>query len=428
MPQTVTIQPDPITVVGRSARGGSVQFHIDDSVPFEMAERRLRDYLSQCRGLYSRGTVTVNVGRRILAADQMAVIKSILGQETGLTVTRYWCPPDVLSRALAGPDAILNPRRALPPPAAETAGELVDEVASTSAAAAHQKLDAAVSLRKAADQGSSAPGRSAGSEDAARPEGRQLSMQFADLEQQGASDLGAPALGELEGPRLPAQVRREERKASPIADSDRTDASGTANGSAAADRESVPGEIEEALPCHPDPLEESANLGDPTRSVLGGLPDGVHPVGNRGDIPSRGAEALIIKNTCRSGEVVRYPGDVVVFGDVNPGAEIVAGGDIMVLGALRGMAHAGSDGNLKATIFALNLESHRLQIGPHFGERPRATRKGKSGQPRQVNPQIAYLRRSAIFVAPFSAAADARGGPAGPPQAEEYHGGVPYEG
>ena len=85
--------------------------------------------------------------------------------------------------------------------------------------------------------------------------------------------------------------------------------------------------------------------------------------------PPRGNEALIIKNTCRSGEVIRYPGDVVVFGDVNPGAEIIAGGDIMVLGTLRGMAHAGHDpngpGNTKATIFALNLESHRLQIGPH---------------------------------------------------------------
>jgi len=142
-----------------------------------------------------------------------------------------------------------------------------------------------------------------------------------------------------------------------------------------------------------------------------------------GSIPSRGAEALIIKNTCRSGEVVRYPGDVVVFGDVNPGAEIVAGGDIMVLGALRGMAHAGSDGNLKATIFALNLESHRLQIGSHSTSRhpepaegPRATRKGKSGPTRRMNPQIAYLRRHSIFVAPFSAAA------------EEYHGGVLYEG
>ena len=51
---------------------------------------------------------------------------------------------------------------------------------------------------------------------------------------------------------------------------------------------------------------------------------------------SRGSEALIVKNTCRSGEVIRYAGDVVVFGDVNPGAEIIAGGDIVVLGRLAG--------------------------------------------------------------------------------------------
>ena len=132
-------------------------------------------------------------------------------------------------------------------------------------------------------------------------------------------------------------------------------------------------------------------------------------------LPNRGSEALIIKNTCRSGEVIRYPGDVVVFGDVNPGAEIVAAGDIVVLGALRGMAHAGADGNLKATILALNLESHRLQIGSCVGERPRGARKGRGGA-KGVNPQIAYLRRRSIFVAPFER------------RCEDYQGGVPYEG
>jgi septum formation inhibitor MinC len=388
-----------------------------------MAERRLREYLSECRGLYSRGTVTVNVGRRILAADQMAAIKSILGQETGLTVTRYWCPPDVLSRALAGPASIPDPRRALPPPVANIAANLVDDF-DPSSAAADQKLDAPVSLRKDADQGPSTSGGSTASGDAVRrrePEGRQLSMQFSDFESEQSSGHPPRRTQDAgEGPRLPSTsgppAADGGQKAPSAPDAKSIESSETVNGQ---DREAAAGEIREteqsALSASGGPW---ADVDSPSQTML-----------------SRGAEALIIKNTCRSGEVVRYPGDVVVFGDVNPGAEIVAGGDIMVLGALRGMAHAGSKGNLKATIFALNLESHRLQIGSHSGERPRASHssimgsrgsgKGKNGSPQRVNPQIAYLRRGSIFVAPFSAAADARVGPSG---GREYYGGVPYEG
>ena len=92
-------EADTIQVLGR---GTSVDFTIDDSVPFEIAERSLREYLDVCRGLYSSGTVSVNVGRRILAPDQLSAIKKILDRETGLTVSRYWCAPETLQRALYG--------------------------------------------------------------------------------------------------------------------------------------------------------------------------------------------------------------------------------------------------------------------------------------------------------------------------------------
>ena len=68
-------EADTIQVLGR---GTSVDFTIDDSVPFEIAERSLREYLEVCRGLYSSGTVSVNVGRRILVPDQLSAIKNIL--------------------------------------------------------------------------------------------------------------------------------------------------------------------------------------------------------------------------------------------------------------------------------------------------------------------------------------------------------------
>ncbi|MBI4770229.1 MAG: septum site-determining protein MinC, partial [Chloroflexi bacterium] len=56
-------------------------------------------------------------------------------------------------------------------------------------------------------------------------------------------------------------------------------------------------------------------------------------------------EAVLVRRTLRSGRSVRHPGHVVIIGDVNPGAEIVAGGDIVVWGRLRGVVQAGAGGD-----------------------------------------------------------------------------------
>jgi len=117
---------------------------------------------------------------------------------------------------------------------------------------------------------------------------------------------------------------------------------------------------------------------------------------------SRQDTALFVKSTCRSGESIHYRGDVVVLGDVNPGAEIVATGDITVFGALRGLAHAGSGGLTKAAIIAYRLESPRLQIGPYAAV---ASNPGEAAEEIDkstgAGPMIAYVRRRSIFVAPF---------------------------
>ena len=112
--------------------------------------------------------------------------------------------------------------------------------------------------------------------------------------------------------------------------------------------------------------------------------------------------ALFVKSTCRSGESIRYRGDVVVLGDVNPGAEIEAAGDITVFGALRGAAHAGSGGWTKAAIIALRLESPRLQIGPYAGLSANTT-EASENRPKSTGPgpMIAYVRRRSIYVADF---------------------------
>jgi septum site-determining protein MinC len=79
---------------------------------------------------------------------------------------------------------------------------------------------------------------------------------------------------------------------------------------------------------------------------------------------------LLVRHTMRSGQKVKFSGNVVVLGDVNPGAEVHAGGDIIVMGWLRGLAHAGGDSNEKAKVSAFRLDPTQLRIARHIGRAP----------------------------------------------------------
>ena len=72
--------------------------------------------------------------------------------------------------------------------------------------------------------------------------------------------------------------------------------------------------------------------------------------------------ALFLQKTLRSGTRIEFPGHVVVLGDVNPGAEIIAQGNVIVWGRVRGMIHAGSKGDRQAVICALDLSATKLRI------------------------------------------------------------------
>jgi septum site-determining protein MinC len=71
---------------------------------------------------------------------------------------------------------------------------------------------------------------------------------------------------------------------------------------------------------------------------------------------------FIIKKNVRSGQNITFDGNVLIFGDVNPGAEIIASGFIMVMGYLRGIAHAGALGDAKAWVMSLRLQPTQLRI------------------------------------------------------------------
>jgi len=72
--------------------------------------------------------------------------------------------------------------------------------------------------------------------------------------------------------------------------------------------------------------------------------------------------ALFLDRTLRSGTRIVFAGHVVVLGDVNPGAEIVAEGNVIIWGRLRGMVHAGSKGDREAVICALDFSPMQLRI------------------------------------------------------------------
>lgn len=79
-----------------------------------------------------------------------------------------------------------------------------------------------------------------------------------------------------------------------------------------------------------------------------------------------GRRSLVLERGLRSGQVVSFNGDVTVFGDVNPGAQLVASGNIIVLGALKGLVHAGSEGDHSATVLAFDFQPNQLRIGRHI--------------------------------------------------------------
>lgn len=89
---------------------------------------------------------------------------------------------------------------------------------------------------------------------------------------------------------------------------------------------------------------------------------GLHAIKKTFEADTDISETKFIQNSLRSGHREEYPGSIVVCGDVNFGAEIIAGGNIMILGALRGVAHAGANGNIMAIISANNIDVTQIRI------------------------------------------------------------------
>jgi len=102
-----------------------------------------------------------------------------------------------------------------------------------------------------------------------------------------------------------------------------------------------------------------------------------------------GDPAILVHRTLRSGFSIQNSGHVVIVGDVNPGAEIIAGGDVLVWGRLRGMVHAGAQGDQNAVVCALDLSPTQLRIANQIAITPK--RRGKP------QPEMASIRNGQVI-------------------------------
>lgn len=107
---------------------------------------------------------------------------------------------------------------------------------------------------------------------------------------------------------------------------------------------------------------------------------------------------LYIQRTLRSGQSITSEGNIVIIGDVNPGSEVIAKGDITVWGILGGIAHAGSEGNKFARIRALKMNAIQLRIADTFARRPDSINIPYIQKSDTFIPEEACIRRKQIYI------------------------------
>jgi septum site-determining protein MinC len=113
---------------------------------------------------------------------------------------------------------------------------------------------------------------------------------------------------------------------------------------------------------------------------------------------------FVYRGNLRAGQILERQEHILVIGDVNPGAEIVSHGDIMVWGRMRGLAHAGAGGDQQAMVLALHLEPVQLRIAGLIavaeGQPARAHSRGawKSASKRA---EVAYINGDHIVIEPW---------------------------
>lgn len=139
----------------------------------------------------------------------------------------------------------------------------------------------------------------------------------------------------------------------------------------------------EVLPTVQKPSEVAARTAEPEKAP---------------SLPPGAATALYLPTTVRSGQRIVHDGSIVVSGDVNAGAEVFATGDILVFGTLRGLAHAGYEGDESARIVALSLRPPQLRIAGKIARSPEEEPRGSTTR---RGAEVARIESGEIGVFPL---------------------------
>jgi septum site-determining protein MinC len=110
------------------------------------------------------------------------------------------------------------------------------------------------------------------------------------------------------------------------------------------------------------------------------------------------------RGTLRSGQSIEFASSIVVIGDVNPGAKVVAKGNIIVIGSLKGSAYAGVNGSPNAFIIALDMDPMQLRIGELYARSPDSKGFLKKKKQPSKEMQIAFVENNNIYIEPINRA------------------------
>ena len=111
------------------------------------------------------------------------------------------------------------------------------------------------------------------------------------------------------------------------------------------------------------------------------------------------------KGTLRSGQVLDCESSIIILGDINPGAKVISKGNIVVLGALKGNAYAGANGNEQAFVAALEMEPIQIKIGDVIGrseDKVQNVKKRGKKKPIPAEPQVAIVKDGNIYIEPIT--------------------------
>lgn len=109
------------------------------------------------------------------------------------------------------------------------------------------------------------------------------------------------------------------------------------------------------------------------------------------------------KGTLRSGQVLKCDTSIVIIGDVNPGAKIIAKGNIVILGSLKGNAYAGAAGDESCFVTALDMDPVQIKIGNVIGRSAdRGPWEAIRNRHRTMDPQIALVSKGNIMIEPIT--------------------------